>query len=114
MRISDWSADVCSSDLPDDATVLGVHPIPLERDDFTATAGKLELQPDRQRDEVMLQPLGFQMVKMEEQLAHVRVAEDRKRAAQGKSVSVRVDLGGSRIIKKKNADNAITTDNRNK
>src|SRR3546814_12933260 len=76
MRISDWSADVCSSDLPDDAPVLEVHPIPLERDDFTATAGKLELQPDRQRDDVMLQPLGFQMVKMAEQLAHVLVADE--------------------------------------
>src|SRR3546814_14035398 len=31
--------------------------------------------------------------------------EDRKGVGQGKSVSVRVDLGGSRIIKKKKKDN---------
>src|SRR3546814_13203624 len=33
---------------------------------------------------------------------HVRVELDRKSVVQGKSVSVRVDLGGRRIIKNKN------------
>src|SRR3546814_18213976 len=35
-------------------------------------------------------------------LEHREVGEDRKRVVEGKSVSVRVDLGGGRIIKKKN------------
>src|SRR3546814_14426471 len=35
---------------------------------------------------------------------HTRRMEDRKRVVQGKSVSVRVDLGGRRIIKKKKAN----------
>jgi len=61
---------------PDDAPVLEVHPIPLERDDFAATAGELELQPDRERDDVALQSLGLQMLKMTEQLAHVLVANE--------------------------------------
>src|SRR3546814_17671837 len=35
------------------------------------------------------------------QVVHHEVADDRKSVVSGKSVSVRVDLGGSRIIKKK-------------
>src|SRR3546814_19191831 len=35
-------------------------------------------------------------------------AEDRKSVVEGKSVSVRVDLGGRRIIKKKNKENITT------
>src|SRR3546814_20770182 len=35
---------------------------------------------------------------------------DRKSVVSGKSVSVRVDLGGSRIIKKKNIDKKVSKD----
>src|SRR3546814_18287919 len=93
MRISDWSSDVCSSDLieqqarrclasaPDpaaelvklgEAETLGV----LDRHD----GGFGHVDPDlddRGGDE-----------------------EDRKSVVQGKSVSVRVDLGGRRMITK--------------
>src|SRR3546814_11409243 len=80
MRISDWSSDVCSSDLA------------LRRGRRTArciwwiTRGNCctPLLPRKRRSS---------RVK--------RRRLDRKSVVEGKSVSVRVDLGGRRIIKKK-------------
>src|SRR3546814_17678955 len=40
---------------------------------------------------------------LEMSLAGARRIEDRKRVGEGKSVAVRVDLGGRRLIKKKNS-----------
>src|SRR3546814_13589473 len=99
MRISDWSSDVCSSDLLSDPAVahreyhavlvavrlaFASHRIALEFDDDTRIFGgdgfDLRTQPGRQQllDRV----------------------EDRQSVVEGKSVSVRVGLGGRRIIKK--------------
>src|SRR3546814_17705206 len=85
MRISDWSSDVCSSDLPgagaaaagDGERQAAVAPGPRLR----ASAG----------------------------LGHRRSGDagDRKSVVSGKSVSVRVDLGGRRIIKKKTTNQNI-------
>src|SRR3546814_16203473 len=84
MRISDWSSDVCSSDLLDlvhadrlDRTVE--HDLAL--DDLVAV-GLKRLDDVAYRD------------RAEE------LAGDRKSAVEGKSVSERVALGGRRIIKK--------------
>src|SRR3546814_16365844 len=66
MRISDWSSDVCSSDLTD-------GPNGLKRPAWASNADNW-WHPS---------------------------PEDRKSVVQGKSGSVRVDLGGRRIIKKK-------------
>src|SRR3546814_20556429 len=99
MRISDWSSDVCSSDLehqrePDreidhvlhqiisENQIEGVYPehgVPL-----------LRTEPRRKRL-VITRPVrpSFQR------------GTDRKSVVQGKSVSVRVDLGGRRSIHKK-------------
>src|SRR3546814_13971911 len=73
MRISDWSSDVCSSD--------------LER----PRAWPLDALFDDRRPADRLGIRRWQL--------------DRKSVVQGKSVSVRVDLGGRRIIKK-NTTNA--------
>src|SRR3546814_16275552 len=86
MRISDWSSDVCSSDLrsghrgwqrqPEGISIaLGISPRARRsrRSDGSAT----------------------------------RVL-DRKRVVWGKSVPVRVDLGGRRILKKKTSHNNTT------
>src|SRR3546814_8622758 len=71
MRISDWSSDVCSSDL-----IRTAHrAIPPRRAQHLLRQGRAR---HRRR-------------------AH----QDRKSVVKGKSVSVRVDLGGRRIIKKK-------------
>src|SRR3546814_17959232 len=81
MRISDWSSDVCSSDL----------------------FGRRRLGPSMVDRGEPAQP-GFTEqghVDAESQRAKPGIG-DRKSVVSGKSVSVRVDLGGRRIIKKKN------------
>src|SRR3546814_14215454 len=93
MRISDWSSDVCSSDLfvppAEDSTgwsgtVLSasaaVEFVPVSRSAVSGSAAWL--------------------------VSGGATRRDRKSVVEGKGVSVRVDLGGSRIIKKKqNRDN---------
>src|SRR3546814_6183574 len=84
MRISDWSSDVCSSD--------------LGRRLFAALVARRQaprLRLDRGRQRPALGALdGWRR-------------GDRKSVVSGKSVSVRVDLGGRRIIKKKPYMNTI-------
>src|SRR3546814_1576535 len=98
MRISDWSSDVCSSDLDllgacrsrrhdEQAGVLipGTgQPVRRERRRQAAPDDEPEVASPGARDE-----------------ARVGRCGDRKRGVEGKSVSVRVDLGGRRIIKNK-------------
>src|SRR3546814_15569709 len=82
MRISDCSADVCSSDLDE--------------------RHGLAHQPQRRgpRDPRLLD-LGVRRA-WPQRRAVGGDAGDRKSVVSGKSVSVRVDVGGSRIIKKTN------------
>src|SRR3546814_18035666 len=93
MRISDWSSDVCSSDLlprwcrPTRTSAMAI-------DNVTFGIQEQALQVQRRRLELIAANIanadtpGFQ-------------ARDRKSVVEGKSVSVRVDLGGRRNIKKK-------------
>src|SRR3546814_16145530 len=98
MRISDWSSDVCSSDLVD------AH---LEEDvGGTAALGlREELNEHRAPDPVPPVP-GVDRDRLDVALvaddAQARIAEDRKSVVEGKSVAGRVDHGGRRNIKKKN------------
>src|SRR3546814_6577012 len=101
MRISDWSSDVCSSDLRAGSFV-----------------GPSTRGPRRER--MLARPGGFRRALSGHRPARWRIAgrrggalflpvrtdpqhhpEDRKSVVKGKSVSVRLDLGGRRIIKKK-------------
>src|SRR3546814_14203424 len=95
MRISDWSSDVCSSDL---------------RVVFTLP----RLDPATARDRIPSWPLlqlvggprqpGAAAITVEEFASHPLVdwlPQIGRASCRGKSVSVRVDLGGLRIIKKK-------------
>src|SRR3546814_13249031 len=85
MRISDWSSDVCSSDLD----VLAWQPLPpFAR---AQRVGRRRLHPAAERSHRGLSARHLQLP-----------VEDRKSVVSGKSVSVRVDLGGRRIIKKTN------------
>ncbi|MPM86519.1 hypothetical protein SDC9_133608 [bioreactor metagenome] len=61
---------------PDHAAVVQIDPSPFQRDDFRAPPGKLELQADRQRNDVVLQALGLDRVKVPKQLAHVLIADE--------------------------------------
>src|SRR3546814_16186904 len=84
MRISDWSSDVCSSDLAlhllAEGGVLAGHR--AGGGDREGVLGPRRRNVERQRRD------GGQH------------GQDRKSVVMGKSVSVRVDLGGRRIIKK--------------
>src|SRR3546814_19020500 len=98
MRISDWSSDVCSSDLrmkPSGVRFI-VNRYPLIERDIT-----------RRDCEHWLAQHGYPIPPKSAcvQCAFQSDAEwskrkDRKSGVQGKSVSVRVDLGGRRHIKK--------------
>src|SRR3546814_14840175 len=105
MRISDWSSDVCSSDLAEDATwiVTGQYTWSHEfrgrdaiqnglmghfRSFFTVRPRTVAFNFIAEGDYVVVGARGDNVTSSEER----RV---------GKSVSVRVDLGGRRILKKK-------------
>src|SRR3546814_14895480 len=96
MRISDWSSDVCSSDLTWWQRRLARKGAPTF---YRGSRGKDQAVRDRPR-----QSPG----------RHRRVAaprhKDRKRVVEGKSVSVRVDLGGRRIINKKQRSCMMVTE----
>src|SRR3546814_18778192 len=101
MRISDWSSDVCSSDLrlaePPNAGSgpdLGLSRFLLFRVQHPAAA--VRRQAGTPRAQFGRRAGGDH-----------RQAADRKSGVLGKSGSVRVDLGGARIIKKKKSNNTL-------
>src|SRR3546814_14848324 len=102
MRISDWSSDVCSSDL-----ALALARKTAEDDAATAreqaerAAGELKLTAE-ERDRLMAE-LSTTRDRTKPLETRLSTAEERDRTSvvQGKSGSVRVDLGGRRIIKQK-------------
>src|SRR3546814_20194788 len=106
MLISDWSSDVCSSDLGEgrscEASLVPDHA------DTAADLWRLEKCPRQihrilRRDDLLraVQP-GSRATQSQSSWA------DRKSVVKGKSVSVRVDLGGRRILKT-NRDNRYAT-----
>src|SRR3546814_19250226 len=111
MRISDWSSDVCSSDLEKPAIgtlqviALCFHDMLapcLRRDsdgiEQTRDAGRiLEIRIVRKD---VKEPFSGHFVALGIGDGSMRVV-DRKSVVEGTSVSVRVDLGGRRIINKK-------------
>src|SRR3546814_11831447 len=102
MRISDWSSDVCSSDLlvlraeQEKAFVAGSD---IKEMAFFDHAGAVAYI-DRLRQLC-------DGVRLLSAPASARI--DRKSVVEGRSVSVRVDLGGRRIIKKKKAYMIVIT-----
>src|SRR3546814_13313256 len=105
MRISDWSSDVCSSDLEVAARIDAARQT-SEEDTGTfsvATAFRviredaLQIRQATGDDETRIGLDERRPLRVE-----LGTAEDGKSVVSGTSVSVRVDLGGRRIIKKKN------------
>src|SRR3546814_15267524 len=125
MRISDWSSDVCSSDLilPADAFAVGLEKPPGDQrdaagdEDHERPAGPAP--PQVQRDDQRRQRRRASAIilqRVEKRIAHDKAPikanspaalnagqamGDRKSVVEGKRVSVRVDLGGRSIIQKK-------------
>src|SRR3546814_20699796 len=100
MRISDWSSDVCSSDL---IVLFGT----------VAAAGIRTLAQVEYRNNMNLiivaTSIGFGMIPIAAPsfYHHFPAWLDRKSVVKGQSVSARVDLGGRRSINKK----TVHTDN---
>src|SRR3546814_14594534 len=110
MRISDWSSDVCSSDLASRGEFLtriakvtarhlvGSVPRPPHWTGFCLDPQRMEFwmdRPFRLHDRRQFTRSGGGWT------STLLYPCDRKSVVEGKSVSVRVDLGGGRIIKKK-------------
>src|SRR3546814_18407556 len=99
MRISDWSSDVCSSDLLVNGAGMGrgclASRIGNDEDVWEATSRLRQCHGLRVRRlwHVVRCPFGG---------APWRPG-DRKRGVEGKSVSVRVDIGERRIVETTNA-----------
>src|SRR3546814_4987301 len=87
MRISDWSSDVCSSDLCRWADCCCFPPIIAER--------------SARQDPACCRRLALFCAGRSLQSPAAQHSRSEERRV-GKDVSVRVDLGGRRIIKKKN------------
>src|SRR3546814_19613639 len=97
MRISDWSSDVCSSDLllrPDTGRVELGDTVLTDTDAGTFV-------PTHARGVAMLSQQAMLFPRMNVAANGGYAPRDRKRDVEGQSVSVRVDLGGCRIITKK-------------
>src|SRR3546814_14808191 len=100
MRISDWSSDVCSSDLP--MILSNVRKLGFDPRDI-----KFILSTEPHYDHAggiaaLARDTGATVVASRRGAEGLRAgAQDRKSVVEGKSVSVRVDLGGRRSIKKK-------------
>src|SRR3546814_16267960 len=94
MRISDWSSDVCSSDLNPDASS---YPMLMR-----SMKAMIAAMPQLRRHALNgAMTFGALMLFWGTYAGHVQQSLDRKSVVSGKSVSVLVDHGGSRIIKKK-------------
>src|SRR3546814_17501677 len=112
MRISDWSSDVCSSDLTPEFQV-GDEVYGYVRKDTVqdGTFAELVAAPVRTLarkpaslsfEEAAAVPLAGLTAYQAIQRSGVKEGQtDRKSDVWGKRVSVRVDLGGGRYIKKK-------------
>src|SRR3546814_12364450 len=94
MRISDWSSDVCSSD-------LAARPAAALRGGAVFAAESVVAGAYLQIDTVLVKLVLGDAAAGAYQAGLRFVVVDRKSVVSGKSVSVRVDLGGRRIIKKK-------------
>src|SRR3546814_16632306 len=116
MRISDWSSDVCSSDL-DDVRLIGAQPHQClgraaerrlvvgeggaQRSDHLGgeSRPKVDHFGNRAAAAVEFDPVGG------DSMDPVGVDGDRKSVVWVKSCAVRVALGGRRIIKNKKNEN---------
>src|SRR3546814_18230791 len=104
MRISDWSSDLCSSDLHDQVTdgqaPCAARPTYWPQAQLRARAGGGRAG---RAPALGCCRLADRLTFSDHHQAPFRArTADRQRVVEGKGVSVRVDLGGRRIIKKKN------------
>src|SRR3546814_18993817 len=97
MRISDWSSDVCSSDLFDHRRRVVVNALP-EQDDAIGGRRRLGKQVDCGEDHILPCRGQFMQNPAKQQQG---IGLDRKSVVSGKSVSVRVCTGSRRLVTQK-------------
>src|SRR3546814_14640198 len=120
LRISYWSLDVCSSDHLCGITLLLSLTVAIEDDDqhgdrllyfraggfFCESCGRKDGPHDQTyRRRAEPSRCRFAERRFDHATPELRTIVDRKSVVEGKSVSVRVSLGGSMIIKKKTKKN---------
>src|SRR3546814_18315533 len=93
MRISDWSSDVCSSDL-----IEALGPIAVGQQVLDDRAPLYGHGDRRGRDRAVARPRGESLVALRRRRGRHRA--DRNSVVEGKRVSVRVEVGGCGILKK--------------
>src|SRR3546814_20483023 len=108
MRISDWSSDVCSSDLGAayelDGAIIANPYDPDAVAEALQMAAQMTLDERCERWRAMMKILRRNNITAwRESFLRALGEKDRKSVGSGKSVSERVDLGGGRIVKKKNS-----------
>src|SRR3546814_13938417 len=109
MRISDWSSDVCSSDLILPGSLKSLVVVDLKLDVVEKNLAHVHSLLFLESDIIVLRtaqhPVSYVQSRCEKRHhpACRTVAADRKSVVKGKSVSVRVALGGRRIIRKNNS-----------
>src|SRR3546814_15989298 len=91
MRISDWSSDVCSSDL---SCLSHLNHLRSRERRWVQWTGEAAFERSRNGTWQYGRTSGWRCDRRSG-------CKDRKSVVSGKSVSVRVDLGGRRSIKKK-------------
>src|SRR3546814_16027086 len=109
MRISDWSSDVCSSDLSDVAFSADADTTAAPIFDVTTTVNQKQFSQELQVNG-SLGPLSLTAgtYYSDEDIDYTLTADIlpgivRNSVGEGQSVSVRVDRGGRRILNKKNS-----------
>src|SRR3546814_15057035 len=107
MRISDWSSDVCSSDLF--SGILTTSSYAAETRILENFHGSERTRQAHIGPEDGTMKLVIQIPCLNEAEDLPATLADRKSDVEGKSVSVRVDIGGRRIIKNKIITMLITT-----
>src|SRR3546814_11114555 len=114
MRISDWSSDVCSSDLREADRLSGGAEDRLEGHPAQNRGGRRAGRPrQRRRGREGLQDHPQERQGLRQGRRHrgrPGAAEDRTSGVEGKSVEVRVDMGGSRSLKKKKEKTKLTNE----
>src|SRR3546814_17043378 len=119
MRISDWSSDVCSSELPIASPSSPYRSRPTMLDPNPSVADLDALLDRHRNDDAAMEKIvrGYlrcaiysyqaqsapscDFGQVGERFGNVACGIDRKSVVLGKGVSVRVDIGGWRNIKKK-------------
>src|SRR3546814_17401727 len=102
MRISDWSSDVCSSDLAEHEAKEKLIDELVRRNDFPVPESLVDRQVDT-RVERGLRALAAQGMRPED-MKKMDLGE-RKTVGTGKRVSVRLDLGWTAIRNKNKTSN---------